>query len=80
MTIRPKTFTIDYRVHCKDGSTYHPLKMKVKNCTNDFFAVAKLEKHIERKYTGFSWMEVIDCKEDIFGSDLFDGIFNRKGR
>lgn len=80
MTSLTKTFIIDYRIHCRNGDTFHPAKMKVKNCTNEFFAKVKLEKHIEGKYDGYLWMEIIDCREDIVGMQWFNDIFKGKGR
>lgn len=69
-----KTFIIDYRVFCKSG-TYHPPKMKVKNCQSELSAKIKLEKYIEPKYEGYLRMEIISCESDMV-SDIFN-LFRR---
>ena len=70
-----KTYIIDYRVFTQSRGTYHPPKMKVKNCYTELEAKIKLERMIETKYTGYLRMEVIDCKEDFIGGDLFSNVF-----
>ena len=67
-----KTYIINYRIHTTSG-TYHPNPEKVKDCMNELFAKLKLEKIVQPKYVGYVRMEVISCKEDIFG--LFGDIF-----
>jgi len=71
-----KTFIIDYRVITLNRGTYHPPKMKVKNCYTELEAKIKLEKKVERDYDGFLRMEAISCKEDFMGGfGIFNDIF-----
>ena len=70
-----KTFTIDYRVFTANRGTYHPPKMKVKNCHTELEAKIKLENYLKPKYTGFKRTEIISCVEDFMGGLLGD-IFN----
>ena len=72
-----KTFTIDYRVITTEG-TFHPLKMRVKNCDSMLHAKFKLAGYAEQRYAGFQTIEVIDCRENIRGMEMFDDIFNGK--
>ena len=67
-----KTFIIDYRVVTLTRGTYHPPKIKVKNCYTELQAKMKLEKKVERDYAGFVRMEVVSCIEDVM--DVF-GVF-----
>ena len=72
-----KTYTIDYRVVTFILGTYHPPKIKVKNCYTELEAKIKLEKKVERDYKGFVRMEVIGCVEDFMGgafNDIFEGL------
>jgi len=73
-----KTYTIEYRVFTKDRGVYHPPPEKVYDCMNDLFAKLKLEAYVAPKYTGYIRMEVISCKEDFMGSDVFNDIFKAK--
>lgn len=71
-----KTFTIDYRVVTFTRGTYHPPKIKVKNCYTELEAKIKLEKKVEQDYKGFVRMEVLECKEDFMGGfGMFNDIF-----
>jgi len=69
-----KTYTIDYRVITTEG-TFHPLEMNVKNCDGVLHAKIKLARFVEPKYKGFQTIEVIDCRENISGMEMFNDIF-----
>lgn len=68
-----RTYIIEYRVYLKNGDTYHPPKMKIKNCDTELHAKIRLEGFIEQKYDGYKRMEIMSCTEDVMS--VFGNLF-----
>lgn len=68
-----RNYIIEYNAYDKQNKLIERKKMRVKNKTNDYFAIVALSDYLSRKLENFDRLEVISCKVDDPTEDFLKG-------